>query len=121
MVVFGDDFDEDVGFGFNMSPLLDLPPEAEAHVRRLIDGMRKPLAAGDPRRHHFVPQFFLRRFSAGDQIARVLLTEPKRHQIAQVKDVAVIKDLYTSIDVDVGETVAVERLLSVIDGEHPRR
>jgi hypothetical protein len=112
------DFEEedDDGFGFDLSPLLDLPPEAEATVRAMIDAMRKPLAPGDPRRHHYVPRFYLRRFADEDQLARVRLEKPGDHDVANVNDVAVMKDLYTTVDIDIGETVAVERLLGVLDG-----
>ncbi len=80
--------------------------------------MRTPLGPGDPRVHHYVPQFFLRRFADGDQIARVELRKPDRHVLANVKNVAAIKDFYTTIDVDptIGETASVERFLADVDG-----
>lgn len=118
MALFDDEWlEEDDGFGFDLSPLLDLSPEARDYANRLADAMRTPLAPGDPRRHHYVPQFYLRRFADGDQIARVDLATPNEHQGANVKDVAVVKDLYTTVDAEVGETVAVERILSMLDGD----
>jgi hypothetical protein len=110
------DDDWDDGFGFDMSPLLNLSPEGEEMVRKMVDGMRTPLAPGDPRRHHYVPKFYLRRFAADDQIVRVRFDKPRLRDTLHVNDVAVMRDLYTTIDVDVGETVAVERILAVVDG-----
>ena len=119
MAPFGldDPDDDDDGYGFDLSPLLNLPPDAKEQVRRMAQAMRTPLRPGDPLRHHHIPQFFLRRFADGDRIARVPLESPKAHQIAVVNDVAVVKHLYTTIDHDVGETAAVERMLAVIDGD----
>jgi hypothetical protein len=109
--------DDDFGFGFDLSPLFELSPEAEENVRQAVEAMRTPLARGDPRRHHYVPKFFLKRFADGDQIARVLAEKPRDHRVLGVNDVAVVKDLYTTIDIEVGETVAVERILAIIDAE----
>jgi hypothetical protein len=107
---------DDDGFGLGLGSRLSLPPEVERAVRRMVDQMRTPLVSGDPRRHHYVPQFYLRRFASGEQIARVRLDEPGRHDIANVSGVAVMRDLYTSVDVEIGETVVVERLLAMLDG-----
>ena len=85
----------------------------------MAESMRIPLKAGDSRRHHFIPQFFLRGFANVDLLARVPLEDPQQCRIAKVKDVAVVKDLYTIVDGDpnIGATVSVERLLARIDDD----
>lgn len=108
--------EDDDGYGFDLTPLLSVSPEAEATVREMVDNMRRPIGPGDSRRHHYVPQCYLRRFAHGDRIARVRLAKPQRHEVTNVLNVAVMKDLYTTIDAEVGETVAIERLFAVIDG-----
>ncbi len=92
--------------------------EQEARARAIVDKARVPLAPGDPRRHHFIPQFYLRRFAdERDRLAVVRFGEPCVPHLAHVKNVAVVRDLYTTIDEEVGETVAVERILARADDE----
>ena len=103
---------------------LDLPhtymSKTDAKLaEQMADSMRTPLKTGDSRRHHYIPQFYLRRFAKGDVLARVALDNPRQHLIAKVNNLAVIKDFYTSLDTDpqIGETVSTERLLSRIDDD----
>ena len=93
-----------------------LTPEDQARVDALMDQARKPLSPGDPRRHHFIPQFYQRRFATEDEQLLVIPIDGSRPRLTHVTNIAVMSDLYTSVDVDVGETVAVERLLAVVDG-----
>jgi hypothetical protein len=75
----------------------------------------QPLAQGDPRRHHFIPQFFLRRFAndADQLVVEALDGSPSR--LTHVTNVAVVSDLYATRDDELGETVAVERILGEMD------
>ena len=90
--------------------------EEQARIDTFIAEILTPLGPGDPRRHHFIPQFFLRRFAdASDQLSVTRLEDPNDPRRQHVSDVAVWRDLYTHVDENVGETVAVERLFAVID------
>jgi hypothetical protein len=50
-------------------------------------------------------------------IVRIKADDPDYFEVLPTKVVAVMKDLYTTIDVEVGETVAVERIMAQIDGD----
>ena len=116
--VFGDPSDMVVNSDFPLPPVYMTKTDAKLG-QEMADSMRTPLKPGDSRRHHFIPQFFLRRFADGDALVRVPLSYPEQHHIATVKDLAVVKDLYTTVDGDprVGETIATERLLARIDDD----
>lgn len=90
----------------------DLGPQE----RKLIEATRTPLQPGDPRRHHFVPRFLLRKFAKEGVITRISLRDPSERHTGSVEDVAVVKDFYTIIDDEIGETVSVEKMIAVIDG-----
>lgn len=108
-----DDFDDD--FGIRRPPL---SAEEEAQARKFLAPMRTPLAPGDPRRHHFIPQSFLKRFAdENDQLAVLRLDDNESYDVTSITNVAVMKDLYTIIDEEIGETVMVERLLAHVDGK----
>lgn len=96
-----------------------LPPEYEQAVLEFIAKARTPLAAGDPRRHHFIPKFFLRRFAdERDQLNVVSLAEGAGNpRLTAVTNVAVTRDFYTTVDEDIGETVVIERILALADDE----
>jgi hypothetical protein len=100
-----------------MRSQMPAPSEAEqARIDSFIADILTPLGPGDPRRHHFIPRFFLKRFAdASEQLAVIRLEDPANPRQQHVTDVAVWKDLYTHVDDNVGETVAVERILAVID------
>lgn len=101
----------------DLADVLGETPESRAIADAMAEAMRTPLAPGDPRRHHYVPQFYLRRFARNDDLWRVRFDDPSAPTPVVVKDAAVIKDFYTTVDVDIGETVAVERVLALLDGE----
>jgi hypothetical protein len=90
-----------------------VPPEAVEWV----DKANTPRAPGDPIRHHFIPQSFLRRFADDqDQLAVVQLDDPAATPMKRnVSKVAVVSHLYTTVNEGIGETVATERLLAWID------
>jgi len=87
--------------------------EGEAFARRVL----VPIAPGDPRRHHYVPQFLLRRF-ANDRnlIATISVDNPSVPRITSVGNTAAITDFYSTISDEVGANVSVERLLAEVDG-----
>ncbi len=93
-----------------------LSPEDQARVDALLDRARQPLSPGDARRHHFIPQFFQRRFATEEDQLLVVPIVGGLRRLTHVTNIAVMSDLYTSVDVDVGETVAVETLLAEVDG-----
>ncbi len=86
-------------------------------VPEFVKRIRTPKAPGDPTRHHYIPQFLLRNFSKNDQLsAKQIGLDEKIKRIA-IGDAASISNFYTVIDTEVGETVAIERLLAEIEGE----
>ena len=67
--------------------------EFEAHVRKLDT----PILGG-PRRHHYIPQFYLRRFANnGKRLIRMPLPAhpPPSRKPTNVEKLAVVKDFYT--------------------------
>ncbi|MFN3255403.1 MAG: DUF4238 domain-containing protein [Ilumatobacter sp.] len=109
------DWDEWEGFD-PLNTNIPLSETEQARVDRLMASIHRPIAAGDPRRHHYYPQSFLKRFGNDNAIGRVPIAEPHSHAVLRVSDAAVMKDLYTTIDKTVGETVAVEKVLAEVDG-----
>lgn len=98
-----------------------VPPEHHDAVRKLFEAADRPMAPGDPRRHHFVPQFYLRRFADGDgRLGVIDLHKPKARRTATVGDVAVIKDFYTVVHTKGHDTTIVESVLAEIDGQAAR-
>ncbi len=86
-------------------------------VPEFVKRIRTPKAPGDPTRHHYIPQFLWRNFSKNDQLsAKQIGLDEKIKRIA-IGDAASISNFYTVIDTEVGETVAIERLLAEIEGE----
>ena len=97
--------------------LARLPAGAATMTNDLVSRIMTPAGPGAPRRHHYIPQFFLRRFAEGDQLVMVDLENPTKRVLSHVTNLAVFKDFYT-IDADgIGETPAVENLFAHIDGE----
>jgi hypothetical protein len=92
-------------------------PKDEVAFQAMMARALKPLQPGDPRRHHYIPQFFQRRFADDNEQLVVTPLDGSKPITTHVKNVAVVKDLYTMRDTDLGETVAVERLLAEVDGE----
>ena len=86
--------------------------EFEAHVRKLDT----PILGG-PRRHHYIPQFYLRRFANnGKRLIRMPLPAhpPPSRKPTNVTNVAVMKDFYTVLTAK-GESAVIENLLGVWD------
>jgi len=97
------------------------PADPDDAGRGLVERVRAPLRPGDPRRHHFIPQFVLRSFA--DEAQQLVVTpvgDPTSRSIRGVANVAVVKDLYTVIDTEVGETVAIEKILATADEQASR-
>jgi hypothetical protein len=116
----GEDDGDPWNFDLDLSAYRRISPEARAEAERIVSAMRTPLAPGDPRDHHYIPRWFLRRFSDDGAIIRVPLSDPAASQAASVETVAFVRDFYTTLDHEVGATVLVERLLAVVDGEAAR-
>jgi hypothetical protein len=94
-----------------------MSPEDEARLQAFLDSVRRPLAKGDPRKHHYIPEFFQRRFATADEQLAVVPLQGDEYKVRHVSHIAVMKDLYTTIDSEIGETVAVERILAQADGD----
>lgn len=103
---------------------LAMPPlteEEHAQCDAFIAQIRRPMAPGDARRHHFIAQFFQRRFADTDERLTVVpLDDPENPRTPHISDIAVRRDLYTHIDEEIGETIAVERILAVIEDNAAR-
>ena len=91
--------------------------EFEAHLRELDTP-----SLGGPRKHHYIPQFYLRGFAnKKKRLVRIPLplhSQPSRHS-THIKNVAVVKDLYTVLT-DKGDSAVVENLLSEWDCDASR-
>ena len=88
--------------------------EFEAHVRKLDT----PILGG-PRRHHYIPQFYLRRFANnGKRLIRMPLPAhpPPSRKPTNVEKLAVVKDFYTVLT-EKGESAVIENLLGVWDSD----
>lgn len=89
-----------------------------AEAPRRVHG-RNPAATGTggPSASSLPARFYLRRFADADERLMVVpLDRSHNPGLRHIGDVAVRRDFYTHIDEDVGETVAVEKILSVIEG-----
>ena len=84
----------------------------EAHVRNLDT----PILGG-PRRHHYIPQFYLKRFANKQRrMIRMPLPvhSPPSRNVTHIKNLAVMKDFYTVLTAK-GDSAVIEKLLSVWD------
>jgi len=82
------------------------------HVRSLDTPIR-----GGPRRHHYIPQFYLKRFANKQRrMIRIPLPvpSPPSRQVTHIKNLAVMRDFYTVLTTK-GESALMEKLLSVWD------
>lgn len=71
-----------------------------------------------PRRHHFVPQFLLKRFAKNERIAMVSRSEPARAPIVtNTKNAAVQTDFYTITKEDGQRSTELESYLSQVEGD----
>ena len=84
----------------------------------LLAQLTAPRHADEPRGHHTVSNFYLRRFADDDEWITVIdLTKPTPTQRrSKTSNVSVFNDFYTFIDLNGDESPAVERLLSRIEG-----
>jgi hypothetical protein len=73
-------------------------PKEQAQIDAFISRVRKPLSPHDPRRHHFIPEFFLKRFSDANEHLTVVKVSDGRSKSLHTSDIAVWKDLYTHIE-----------------------
>lgn len=102
-------------------PLAHLTPEARAAAMAYITEIRRPLSKGDPRLHHYVPKRYQARFANDkNQVIRTNVASGDEVTVS-IGANAAIRDFYTVIDSEVGDTVSVEKILSQIDGAdgHP--
>lgn len=70
-----------------------------------------------PRRHHFLPQFYLKGFTGDDGLLWVYDRERDEFRKQQPKDSAVQKDYYTYTDKDGVKHFDIEQMLSMVEGE----
>ncbi|NPC68454.1 DUF4238 domain-containing protein [Corallococcus exiguus] len=72
---------------------------------------------GEPIKHHYVPQFYLKRFADVKEQLRVVERKPPcRKYISNVKDVAAER-LFYRLETAEGDTLQLEKTLSEIEGE----
>ncbi|MGE6759488.1 DUF4238 domain-containing protein [Corallococcus interemptor] len=72
---------------------------------------------GDPIKHHYVPQFYLKRFADGKGQLRVVERKPPcRKYISNVKDVAAER-LFYRLETAEGDSLQLEKTLSEIEGD----
>jgi hypothetical protein len=120
MAMVNEELEDPTGIDAWEAMKLTMPPltdEEQARCDAFVAQIRRPLAPDDPRRHHFIAQFFQRRFAdANERLMVVRLDNPNNPRSQHISDIAVWRDLYTHVDEDVGETVAVEKILAVIEG-----
>jgi len=93
-------------------------PRSDDEFRKLLDRWSRPSGYSDPRRHHFVPKFYLRRFANNDD--QLLVTEAHhggRQWTSAVSDVAVVGDFYTILLDDGSPSYLIEHILGAAEGE----
>lgn len=100
-----------------LDQLLARYPEIREETEKLFREVTTPLRPGDPRRHHFVPQFLLKQFAAKDRLHRVSFDKSQTPTIVHVRDAAVIKDMYTIVLAGIGESAAAERTFATMDAD----
>jgi len=101
--------------------LADLIAEQPEELRAILEDAARPRGPSDPKRHHHVPQFYLKRFAQKDgpahRIATVPLDTPDRARVGSVADTAVISEFYTVVNEDDADSLVVERLLARVEAE----
>jgi hypothetical protein len=74
----------------------------------------------EPKRHHLVPQFYLRRFAMGNNVELVRREDPKRSIRLDVENALFERDFYT-IETDEGRDTSVEKMFGThIEGPAAR-
>jgi hypothetical protein len=99
-----------------------LPPGTESpllrHLHDIVEG-RKPMPDSDGKRHHFIPQFLLRRFAStgSSDVPRVARLDRRSGQPRTVttKEAAFKKNLYTLSDEDGQRHRRLEGFLSIVE------
>src|SRR5947208_7813740 len=94
-----------------------LSPEMQTEVDALLAEILRPFGRGDPVRHHYIPQFYQRRFAGDNEHLMVVPVDGSEPRSRHISDIAVESHLYTALMDQVGETVAIERLLARADGK----
>ncbi|MEU7143891.1 DUF4238 domain-containing protein [Nocardia sp. NPDC046473] len=72
------------------------------------------------RRHHYVPQSYMRAWSPDRKRVRVLDTRNGIDKLRGLRDTCVQENFYRVTDPDTGQHNQVERMLAVIDDETAR-
>ena len=70
-----------------------------------------------PRKHHFLPQFYLRGFSSDGQSLNQIWKRINRSVGCRIKDVAAIRDFHELDYDDAEDPLAIERELAAIEGQ----
>lgn len=70
-----------------------------------------------PRKHHFLPQFYLRGFSADGISLHQVWKRSDRSVGCRIKDVAAIRDFHELDFDDAADPLAIERELAAVEGE----
>lgn len=87
----------------------------QVRLDNLLQRTRVGRIPGDSTRHHYIPQFYQRRFANSDDQLNVMPIDGRAARVANVEDTAVISNFYTTIDRNVGENVGFETILSELD------
>lgn len=83
---------------------------------RGIDATDKGTDVNEPRRHHTVPRFYLRRFAKGDKIAAIHRPTARTFKMT-TKDASVRKNFYTVEGLGEERRYAVEQFLGRFEGD----
>jgi hypothetical protein len=92
-----------------------LTPPARAYLDRLLAQQRKPDTPS--RRHHYVPQAYLRQWSSDGRRVWSLNTDTGTVKLLGIKDVCVKENFYRVVGADDAPHNRVELLFGVVDTE----
>lgn len=103
-------------------PFAALLTDNEAEATDLVIELSRPRGPSDAKRHHYVPQFYLKGFAGRrgsvDQIVTIPNNKLDEGRPGSVADTAVISNFYTFTPTGEGEaSVSVERLLSSVEAK----
>ncbi|MFP8780315.1 DUF4238 domain-containing protein [Hydrogenophaga sp. RWCD_12] len=73
-------------------------------------------AASEPRKHHFLPQFYLRGFSVDRRGIFQIEKSTGRHYGCQIKDIAAIRDFHELDGAETGDPYLFEKKLAELEG-----
>ena len=74
-------------------------------------------AASEPRKHHFLPQFYLRGFSIDRRGIFQVEKSTGRHYVCQIKDIAAIRDYHELDGTDTDDPYLFEKKLAEVEGQ----